>query len=640
MTNPENSAPQDLDPGADETFRLLVQSVSDYALFLLDSQGRVVSWNPGAERIKGYPAGEILGKPLSSFYPPEAQAAGEAERALNIASAEGRYAFEGWRVRKDGTRFWADVVLTALRGPDGALRGYAEVTRDRTQKKWEEERFRVAVESAPNAMVIINREGRIVLANAQAERMFGYSRPDLLGRSVEILVPHRFRARHPADRETFFRNPATRSMGAGRDLYGLRRDGTEIPVEIGLNPIRTDEGDFVLAAIVDITERKRAEERFRMAVESAPNAMVMVNAEGDIVLVNAQTEKLFGYGREELLGRSVEILVPRRFRDRHPGYRGGFFAQPQARAMGAGRDLYGVRKDGTEVPVEIGLNPIRTDEGEFVLAAIVDITERKRAEHAVRRMNEELEARVADRTRVLQDTVQELETFTYSVAHDLRAPLRAMHQFCDLLIEDHAGQLDETGAQYLRRVAAGAERMDRLIEDLLAYSRIPRSELHPEPLETRKVIADVLEEMGEVLRASGARIEVDPTLAPVHGDRVLLAQAIRNLVGNAVKFVPPDRAPIVRISSERVPGGVRLWVEDNGIGVDPKYAGRLFRVFERLQEAKPFPGTGVGLAIVRKAAERMGGRVGFEPVRGGRGTRFWIEVPAGKEDPSRIRDRP
>src|SRR5688572_27490672 len=231
-----------------------------------------------------------------------------------------------------------------------------------------DELFRLAVESAPNAMILVDAEGRIVLVNAQTERLFGYARSELLGQTIERLVPERFRAAHPGQRRSFFADPRARAMGVGRDLYGLRKDGTEVPVEIGLNPLKTGQGSFVLAAVVDITERKRAEEKFRLAVESAPNAMLMVDDQGKIVLANAQAEKLFGYSREELLHRSIEMLVPGRFRGRHPGHRADFHASPRPRPMGADRELFAVRKDGTEVPVEIGLNPLQTAEGSFVLA--------------------------------------------------------------------------------------------------------------------------------------------------------------------------------------------------------------------------------------------------------------------------------
>ena len=254
-----------------------------------------------------------------------------------------------------------------------------------------ERRLRLVVEAAPNSMVMVDRAGKIVMVNTQVERVFGYSRAELVGQPVEMLVPERFRSHHPQLRESFFADPRPRPMGAGRDLYGLKKDRSEFPVEIGLNPIETDEGTMVLSAIVDITERKAAEvalreseRRFRLVVEAAPNSMVMVDQDGKIVMVNTQAERVFGYPRAELVGQPVEMLVPERFRSHHPELRKTFFADPQPRPMGAGRDLYGLKKDGSEFPVEIGLNPIETDEGTMVLSAIVDITARKAAERALR----------------------------------------------------------------------------------------------------------------------------------------------------------------------------------------------------------------------------------------------------------------
>jgi PAS domain S-box-containing protein len=395
----------------EERLRLAVECTPDYAIIMLDPQGQVGTWNAGAERIKGYRAEEIIGHHFSCFNTDEAIQQGWPETELARATAEGRFEDEGWRVRKDGSKFWANVIITALRDDTGDLKGFSKVTRDLTERKLAEDairklneeleervrertaelheavnertraegKFQLVVESAPNAMVMIDHDGRITLVNAQTEKLFGYTRDELLRQPVELLVPRRFRDAHPANRSSFFANPAARSMGVGRDLCGQRKDGNEFPVEIGLTPIESDEGLFVLSAIVDITERKRAEQKFRLAVESAPNGMLMINSDGRIVLINAQTEKFFGFARDELLGQPVELLVPARYQEKHPEYRNGFFADPAARSMGTGRDLYGQRQDGSEFPVEIGLMPIETEEGRLVLAAIVDITERKRA---------------------------------------------------------------------------------------------------------------------------------------------------------------------------------------------------------------------------------------------------------------------
>ncbi|WUX58457.1 PAS domain S-box protein [Streptomyces sp. NBC_01431] len=243
-----------------------------------------------------------------------------------------------------------------------------------------EEPFRALLEAAPDAMVIVDDAGVIRLVNAQTETLFGYPRNELLGRPIEILVPQRFRAQHPGHRMGYSANQQVRPMGADLELYGLRRDGAEFPVEISISPLQTPDGLLISAAVRDVSERKAAEARFRALLEAAPDAIVIVDDAGTIQLVNAQTEALFGHQREELLGRQVEILVPQRFHHHHPTHRHGYVDNRRVRPMGAGLDLYGVRRDGVEFPVEISLSPLETPEGTLVSAAIRDVSERKKAE--------------------------------------------------------------------------------------------------------------------------------------------------------------------------------------------------------------------------------------------------------------------
>ena len=247
-----------------------------------------------------------------------------------------------------------------------------------------DEVFRALAESAPDGIVLVNQEGRIVLVNLQTEKLFGYRREELLDKPLEILIPERLRGRHRGHRAGYMGQPLLRPMGAGLELFGLRKDGTEFPIEISLSPVKTEDSSLVCSAIRDITDRKRIEERFRALLDSAPDAMVVAGQDGRIVLVNSQTESLFGYKRAELLGQPVEVLVPERFWKHHRGHRDNYMSNPQVRSMGAGHDLYGLKKDGTEFPVEISLSPQHTDEGTLVSTTIRDITERKQVEDALR----------------------------------------------------------------------------------------------------------------------------------------------------------------------------------------------------------------------------------------------------------------
>lgn len=253
--------------GDDSRYRRLVQGIKDYAIFLLDAQGRVCSWNQGAEHIKGYTQAEVLGKSLEIFYSREALEAGLPAQELAQAKATGSYEVEGWRLRKDGSRFWASVMITALFDKAGQLEGYAKVTKDLTERRRQDERFRRVAESAPSAMVMVNAHGHIVMVNALVERLFGYKRAEMLGQPIEMLVPDRFRKAHPKLRQGFFEALQSRPMGEGRDLFARRKDGSEFPVEIGLNPIETEEGTMVLSAIVDISDRKQKEARIQAALQ-------------------------------------------------------------------------------------------------------------------------------------------------------------------------------------------------------------------------------------------------------------------------------------------------------------------------------------------------------------------------------------
>jgi PAS domain S-box-containing protein len=356
-----------------------------------------------------------------------------------------------------------------------------------------------------------------------------------------------------------------------------------------------------------------AEGLFRQAVEATPHALLLVDGDGRIVFVNHEGERLFGYGRGELLGQPVDGLVPERFRAEHAARRAAFCADPRGRVLGTGRDLFALRKDGGEFPAEIGLSPLRAEGGVLVLAAVVDITHRKRTQA-------EAEARARDQ-----------ETLLYVTSHNLREPLRSIINFSQMVRDRYADRLDAKGQDFLRRAVRAAERLDRLLEDILTLSRAQRTVRPDEEVKAAEVVADALRPLGARLRETGARVKVADDLPLLRADRRWAAQAVYNLLSNALKFTRAGEAPEVEVAAYRPgagePAGPGLVVRDRGPGVAPEHAARIFQLFQRAvgQEVE---GTGAGLAIVRQVAERHGGRAWVRPRDGG-GSEFVITFGPG-----------
>ena len=736
------------------------------AIITLDGEQRIVLFNAAAEKMFACPADQALGQSLDRFIPERfrtthhlhIQNFGRTNVSKRSMGALGPI----FGLRADGNEFPIEASISQLESEGHKF--YTVILRDVTERQRAEERFRQVIEQAPHGMVIVDQKGIMTLVNAQIERSFGYTRDELLGQSIEMLVPKRLRARHVTYRSSFLELPTARPMGAGRDLFGLRKDGVEFPVEIGLNPLETEQGITVLGTVVDITERKRAEttlreseERFRLLVEgikdyglfmldleghvvswnsgaerikgyqaaeiigkhfscfypdedvragkperelrqaaaagqyedegwrvrkdgtrfwanilvtalpdeqgrvhrfvkltrdisdrrraeealrrsqgqlagvigSAMDAIISIDGEQRIVLFNTAAETMFRCPAEEAIGRSLNRFIPERFRSTHHGYIQAFGrTNVTKRSMGALSPIFGLRTDGEEFPIEASISQLESDGQRLYTVILRDITERRRVEEEVSRLNADLEQRVAERTAELQAANNELEAFSYSVSHDLRAPLRAIDGFSLAILEDYADKLDEEGRGYLEQVRGASQEMAHLIDALLHLARVTRSEIRRDVVNLSELAQVVVGDLQRRQPERDIAIKIEEGLI-TEGDRHLLRILLNNLLGNAWKFTLKRDRPEITLGQQQRDSETVYFIRDNGAGFDMAYAGKLFGAFQRLHGSSEFEGTGIGLATVQRIVHRHRGRVWAQSAVN-RGATFYFTLPEAR----------
>ena len=595
-------------------YRGLLEAAPD-AMVVVNQGGEIVLLNVQAEKQFGYRRDELLGQKVTNIIP-----VGFAERLIadDLRSAEDALTqqigagIELTALRKDRSEFPIEIMLSPLESAEGtlvtaAIRNISVRKVAEKQMAAMEGRYRGLLEAAPDAMVVVNQAGEIVLLNVQAEKQFGYRRDELLGQKVTNIIPDGFAERLIADDLRTAEDALAQQIGTGIELTALRKDGSEFPIELMLSPLESAEGTLVTAAIRNISVRRKADEhlaqmegRYRGLLEAAPDAMVVVNQAGEIVLLNVQAEKQFEYSRDELIGQKVKNIIPEGFAERlvADGLRSA--EEALAQQIGTGIELHGRRKNGSEFPIELMLSPLESAEGTLVTAAIRDIATRKRAEsHLLQKVEE------------LNRSNEELQQFANIASHDLQEPLRMVASYTQLLSRRYRGKLDADADEFIAFAVDGASRMQRLIHDLLAYSRVGTKGKELLNTSSENALQQALLNLRGAVEESGALVTHDP-LPMVKADEMQLSQLFQNLVGNAIKYQKPG-IPKVHISAAM--NGEDKWkfsVKDNGLGIDPQYFEKIFGMFQRLHKREEFAGTGIGLAICKKIVERHGGKISVE----------------------------
>ncbi len=618
---------------------------SDDAIISQSLDGIITSWNSGARKVFGYSAEDAIGRAISMIIPPEK---GEEEQEIlhRLRRGERLEHFETTRVRKDGKRIEVSLTISPIFDEAGNLVGAAKIARDITAAKlareqlWHErERLRVTLSSIGDAVIVSDEQGVVQFMNPVAEALTGWPQAEAVGQRLEAVFP----IVNESTRQRV-ENPAVRALIEGQPVplanhtLLISRSGAELAIDDSAAPIRNESGMLggVVMVFRDVTARRAVQDnraRLSAIVEGSDDAIVGKDLEGRITSWNRGAEQIFGYTQEEAVGRSITMLIP-------PDRLGEEAEILRRLRRGEKVDHFEtvrLTKDQRLVDVSVTISPIRDADGNVMGASKIarDITWKKKAEQELqeagrrlKRHAEELAEQVAARTAQLEASLQDLEVFSASLTHDLKAPLRAICGQAEILASDFGQTLPGEAQRLVLGIAATSSRLGRFVDNVLAYARLRGQTPALGRVELNDLVPRVIDEYSCV-RQAGAQVSIEHPLLPVQAHDALLCQTIANLVSNAVKFVAPGTRPELRIWTESRGDRVRLWIVDNGIGIAEADQARVFDLFARGLGSEQYTGSGVGLAVVRRAVRRMGGEVGLES-EPGNGSRFWVELPAAE----------
>lgn len=622
---------------SEHRFRTLVETVQGTSIVALDAEGRLISWNAGAERNEGYTESDVLGRPLEFSFIDSDRRANVPAKMLGEARSHGSSQAQVWRLKKDGSVYWADVRIAAFYDETAHVSGFSQVTRDLTGQRIAEDALketeattRALLESASHGVVAIDEDGRIEIVNATAEEMFGYSRAELIGGELNKLLPDTVIHRHPELISRFFARPTNTTLKITRELTAHRRDGSKFPIELSLSSVVTRRGKLGVAFVNDISRRKEADtERERLAFEvaeqrallnavfeNAPIGIAVFDSNLCFVRLNDALARMNGLTKEAHAGRKLQDLLP----GMDP-----LVVESLHRVIDNGESVLNLEITAT-TPAEsdhihfwrANYFPVQLN-GKVAYASglIEDVTAQKLAQLELEAANQEL-----------QRSNEDLTHFAYAASHDLQEPLRMVTSFTQMLAKHYGHQLDEPAQHYIRFAIDGALRMESLLHGLSEYWQInERTGAELRWVDCNRALDRALENLQ--VSVDDARAEIHrESLPTVRAHEIPMVQLFQNLVSNAVKYRHPDRTPEVWIKATSDGRDWIFSVRDNGIGIDPQYARQVFGIFKRLEGYK-YGGAGIGLAIAEKIVTRFGGRIWVQS-SSGNGADFRFTIPGSR----------